>query len=209
MLNRSEEEMKTTNQITLVRLGMAFILPFFLLSPLPYGKTAGLILFIGAALTDYLDGVIARRQGTITVFGKLMDPLADKVLICSAFICFAAQNQIVPAWIVVIIMAREFMVTGIRLLAANQGLAIEAGRWGKHKTVWQIIVIIVIITGEAVRDDFLPMIIAGQNLNFDLIAFNLYFSRLTFWISVLVAVLTVISGTVYFWEHRKLVMKDV
>jgi CDP-diacylglycerol--glycerol-3-phosphate 3-phosphatidyltransferase len=183
--------MKSANQITLVRLSMAFVLPFFLLSHLPYGKTAGLVIFIGAALTDYLDGVIARRNGAISIFGKLMDPLADKVLICSAFICFAAQNQIVPAWIVVIIMAREFMVTGIRLLATNQGLAIEAGRWGKHKTVWQIIVIIVIIMGEAVRDDFLPMIISGKNLNFDLITFDLYFGRLTFWISALVAVLDV------------------
>ncbi|MDO9542463.1 MAG: CDP-diacylglycerol--glycerol-3-phosphate 3-phosphatidyltransferase [Kiritimatiellia bacterium] len=201
--------MKTANQITLVRLGLAFVLPFFLLSHLPYGKTAGLVLFIGAALTDYLDGVVARRSGGITIFGKLMDPLADKVLICSAFICFAAQNQIVPAWIVVIIMAREFMVTGIRLLAANQGLTVAAGRWGKHKTLWQIIVIIVIITGEAVRDDFLPMIIPGKNLDFDLITFNLYFSHLTFWISALVAVLTVISGAIYFWECRKLVMKDV
>lgn len=201
--------MKTANQITLIRLGLAFLLPFFLLAHLPFGKTAGLFLFIGAALTDYLDGNIARRNGTTTVFGKLMDPLADKVLICSAFICFAAQNQIVPAWIVVIIMAREFMVTGIRLLAANQGLVVEAGRWGKHKTIWQIVVIIVIITGEAIRDDFLPMIISGKNINFDLITFNLYFNHLTFWISALVAVLTVISGTIYFWECRKLVMKDV
>lgn len=199
--------MKTANQITLIRLGMAFVLPFFLLSHLPYGKTAGLAIFIGAALTDYMDGVIARRNGMITVFGKLMDPLADKVLICSAFICFAAQNQIVPAWIVVIIMAREFMVTGIRLLAANQGVAIEAGRWGKHKTLWQIIVIIVIITGEAIRDDFLPLIMSDKNLN--LTTFNMYFNHLTFWISVLVAVLTVISGTIYFWESRKLVLKDV
>lgn len=201
--------MKTANQITLIRLGLAFVLPFFLLSYLPFGKTAGLFLFIGAALTDYLDGSIARRNGTTTVFGKLMDPLADKVLICSAFICFAAQNQIVPAWIVIVIMAREFMVTGIRLLAANQGLVVEAGRWGKHKTIWQIVVIIVIITGEAMRDDFLPMIISDKNLNFDLITFNLYFNHLTFWISALVAVLTVISGTIYFWECRKLVMKDV
>lgn len=200
--------MKATNQITLIRLGLAFVLPFFLLAHLPYGKTAGLVLFIGAAFTDYLDGVIARRNGSVTIFGKLMDPLADKVLICSAFICFAAQNQIVPAWIVVIIMAREFMVTGIRLLAANQGLAIEAGRWGKHKTLWQIIVIIVIITGEAIRDDFLPMIMSDHSLHLDLMSFNRFFNHLTFWISALLAVLTVISGTIYFWQCRKLVMKD-
>jgi CDP-diacylglycerol--glycerol-3-phosphate 3-phosphatidyltransferase len=106
-------------------------------------------------------------------------------------------------------MAREFLVTGIRLLAANQGLAVEAGRWGKHKTLWQVIVIIVIIGGEAIRDDFLPVIIPGKNPGLDLLTFNRYFSYLTFWISALVAVLTVISGTVYFWKCRKLVMKDV
>jgi len=201
--------MKPSNQITLFRLCLAFTLPFFLMVSLPFGKTAGLLVFALAALTDYWDGVIARRHGSVTNFGRLMDPLADKVLICSAFICFAAQNQIVPAWIVIIIMAREFMVTGIRLIAANQGMVIEAGRWGKHKTIWQIVVILVILTGEAVRDDFLPLIYSGENCNILLTKYNMYFSYLTFWISTLVAVLTVISGTVYFWQCRKLVTKDV
>ena len=200
--------MKTANKITLIRLCLAFILPFCLMSVMPFGKTAGLALFILAALTDYWDGEIARRHGSITVFGRLMDPLADKVLICSAFICFAAQNQIVPAWIVVIIMAREFMVTGIRLLAANQGMVVEAGRWGKHKTAWQIVVILIIIMGEAIRDDFLPMIILPQNLGSFISRYNMYFGYLTYWISALVAVLTVISGTIYFWQCRKMVMKD-
>ncbi|MDD5483998.1 MAG: CDP-diacylglycerol--glycerol-3-phosphate 3-phosphatidyltransferase [Kiritimatiellae bacterium] len=201
--------MKTANQITLARLGMAFVLPFFLLSDLSFGKTAALVIFGAAALTDFWDGLIARRSGTITLFGRLMDPVADKVLICSAFICFAAQDQIVPAWIVIVIMAREFMVTGIRLLAASQGMTVVPGRWGKHKTLWQIVVIIVIILGEAVRDDLLPVINSGGgNLEFDLAAFNQYFNPLIFWIVVMVAVLTVISGTIYLWQYRKLVMKD-
>jgi len=187
---------------------MAFILPFCLMMPIAFGKTAALVLFIIAAVTDYLDGEIARRHGDITVFGKLMDPLADKVLICSAFICFAAQNQIVPAWIVVIIMAREFLVTGIRLLAANQGLLVDAGRWGKHKTAWQIAVIIVIIAGEAVRDDLLPVILPPPKLDLFLHEYNAYFGYLTYWISALVAVLTLVSGTIYFWQCRKMVMKD-
>ncbi len=201
--------MKAANSITLVRLCLAFVLPAFLLSALPFSKTAALVLFAVAALTDYWDGAIARRYGSATIFGKLMDPVADKVLICSAFVCFAAQNQIVPAWIVVIIMAREFMVTGIRLLASTQGLIVGAGRWGKHKTVWQIVVIIVIIGGEAIRDDFLPMLIANAELDSFLIHYNVYFNYLTYWISALVAVLTVVSGSIYFWHCRKLVMKDV
>jgi CDP-diacylglycerol---glycerol-3-phosphate 3-phosphatidyltransferase len=201
--------MKPSNQITLFRLCLAFTLPFFLMSSVPFGKTAGLAVFALAALTDYWDGVIARRHGSITNFGRLMDPLADKVLICSAFICFAAQNQIVPAWIVVVIMAREFMVTGIRLIAANQGTVIAAGRWGKHKTIWQIVVIIVILIGEALRDDYLPIFMPGPDLSANLVVFSRNFHFLTFWLSTLVAVLTVVSGTVYFWQCRKLVIKDV
>jgi len=201
--------MKAANKITLFRLCLAFVLPFFLMAAMPFGKTTALVLFILAALTDYWDGALARRHGSSTVFGKLMDPLADKVLICSAFICFAAQNQIVPAWIVIVIMAREFMVTGIRLLAATQGLVVEAGRWGKHKTVWQIVVIMIIIAGEAIRDDLLPVIILHPDLDLILNNYNMYFGYLTYWISALVAVLTVISGAIYFWQCRKLVMKDV
>lgn len=187
---------------------MAFVLPFLLLVDHPYFRSAGLFVFILAALTDCCDGYLARRSGTITTFGRLMDPLADKVLICSVFVCFAAQNQIVPAWIVIVIMAREFMVTGIRILAANQGLVIEAGRWGKHKTLWQIAVIVVILAGEAIRDDFLPLFFHGEKYGAFLREYNIFFSCLTFWISAMVAVLTVVSGTIYFWQNRKLVMKD-
>jgi CDP-diacylglycerol--glycerol-3-phosphate 3-phosphatidyltransferase len=176
---------------------------------LPYVKTAALVLFILAALTDYCDGYLARNHSSGTVFGKLMDPLADKVLICSAFICFTAQDQIVPAWIVVIIMAREFLVTGMRLLAANQGIVIEAGRWGKHKTLWQLTAIILIILGEAVRDDLLPAVVSVSNLQPILSRYNSYFADLTFLISILVAVLTVVSGTIYFIENRRLVLKNV
>ena len=196
--------MKTANKITLLRLLMAFLMPVFMLSDIPWGKTVALLIFVLAAATDYLDGAVARRQKSISVFGTLMDPLADKVLICSAFICFAANDQIVPAWIVVVIMTREFMVTGIRLLAANQGTIVPAGRWGKHKTLWQMLVILVILAGEAFRTDYL----APSGAPLDVLTFDRYFHILTYWISALVAVLTVISGTIYFWQCRKLVMKD-
>lgn len=196
--------MKTANKITLLRLAMAFLLPVFMLSGIPWGKTISLLIFIFASATDYVDGAVARRQKSTSVFGTLMDPLADKVLICSAFICFAAQNQIVPAWIVVIIITREFMVTGIRLLATNQGTIVPAGRWGKHKTLWQMLVILAIMSGEAFRADYLAL--AGAAV--DVLTFDRYFHILTYWISALVAVLTVVSGTIYFWQCRKLVMKD-
>lgn len=200
--------MKLPNVLTISRLVMAFIMTIFLTAPLPFGKTLGLLVFLLAALTDYWDGRLARRSQGITAFGQLMDPLADKVLVCAAFICFAAMNQIVPAWIVVVIIAREFMVTGLRLLAAGQGQIISADRWGKHKTAWQIAVIGIILLGVALRDDILPRCLPPATLKGFL---NHYFTPVFDWvtlgIAVLVAVLTVVSGTIYFWRFKGLVLK--
>ena len=184
------------------------VLPLFLTCFIPFGKTIALFVFLLAALTDYWDGRLARGRGVVTVFGQLMDPLADKVLIGSAFICFVALDQIVPAWIVVIIIAREFMVTGLRLLAASQGKIIPAGRWGKHKTIWQIIAITVIIAGLAVREDLLPFVLDGDALyNFLSNTYNPLFHKLTIGVAGLVAVLTVVSGTVYFWRCKEWVLR--
>jgi len=198
--------MNLSNQLTVSRFGMAFILTIFLTLPIPFGKTIGLFVFILAALTDYWDGRLARRTGTVTAFGQLMDPLVDKVLICAAFISFVAIHQIVPAWIVIIILTREFMVTGLRLLAANQGRVIPAGRGGKHKTVWQMGVICIILIGLAMREDLLPLMMKGDELQTFLdLYYNKYFNYVTFWLSAMVAVLTVLSGSVYLWQCRYLV----
>ena len=200
--------MNLSNQLTVSRFGMAFVLTIFLTLPIPFGKTIGLIVFVMAALTDYWDGWLARRMGTVTAFGQLMDPLVDKVLICAAFVSFVAIHQIVPAWIVIIILTREFMVTGLRLLAANQGRVIPASRWGKHKTVWQMMVIGIILIGVAVREDLLPFLLQGEALTAFL---EMYYDRcfhyVTFWLSALVAVLTVLSGSLYLWQCRQLVQK--
>jgi len=198
--------MNISNQLTVSRFGMAFVLAIFLTLPIPFGKTIGLIVFVMAALTDYWDGWLARRMGTVTAFGQLMDPLVDKVLICAAFVSFVAINQIVPAWIVIIILTREFMVTGLRLLAANQDRVIPASRWGKHKTVWQMVVISIILAGLAAREDLLPLLLEGETLpTFLNLYYDRYFHYVTFWLSALVAVLTVFSGSVYFWQCRQLV----
>lgn len=198
--------MNLSNQLTVSRFGMAFILTIFLTLPIQFGKTIGLFVFVIAALTDYWDGRLARRTGTVTAFGQLMDPLVDKVLICAAFVSFVAINQIVPAWIVIIILTREFMVTGLRLLAANQGRVIPASRWGKHKAVWQMVVIGIILIGLATREDLLPFLWNGDNLPMFLdLHYDRYFHYVTFWLSALVAILTVLSGSVYLWQCRQLV----
>ena len=106
-----------------------------------WGYTAGLILFVAASITDYFDGAIARRRNLVTDFGKLMDPVADKVLMAAAFICLIPEHAI-PAWAAIVIISREFMITGLRLLAASKGQVLPADKMGKHKTVWQMVTVI-------------------------------------------------------------------
>ena len=198
--------MNLSNQLTLSRLAMALVMSVFLTLPIPFGKTIGLGIFLVAALTDFWDGRLARRSGTVTAFGQLMDPLVDKVLVCSAFVSFVANNQIVPAWIVIIILTREFIVTGVRLLAANQGRVVPVSRWGKHKTLWQMIVITLIIAGLAGREDLLPFFLQTGNVQeFRDVYYDRYFGYLTLWLSAMVAVFTLFSGTLYLWQFRKVI----
>src|SRR5882762_7549558 len=144
LLARSEGELATAlemnlpNKLTISRfiLTIAFLAVIF--SQSRYHETISLILFGAASLTDYFDGKIARDRKLITNFGVLMDPLADKILVCSAFIAFVGINWI-PAWMVVIIVARELAITGLRLLAASKNVVLAAEGYGKHKTVSQIV----------------------------------------------------------------------
>ncbi len=106
-----------------------------------WGYSAGLALFIAASITDYLDGEIARRRNLVTDFGKLMDPLADKIMMAAAFICLIPEHAI-PSWAVIVIISREFLITGLRLLAAGKGVVLSADKLGKHKTVWQIVCVL-------------------------------------------------------------------
>ena len=135
--------MNLPNKLTVSRfvLTVAFLVVFFAQLPL-FHDTFALILFSAAGLTDYFDGKIARRDKLITNFGILMDPLADKILTCSAFIAFVDRN-LMPAWMVVIIVARELAITGLRLLAASKQVVLAAEGFGKHKTISQIVTIVV------------------------------------------------------------------
>ncbi|MDA0812966.1 MAG: CDP-diacylglycerol--glycerol-3-phosphate 3-phosphatidyltransferase [Verrucomicrobia bacterium] len=137
--------MNIPNQLTLARLVLtAIFVAVVSIDSLPERYSIGLMLFIIAAITDFLDGYIARKHSLITNFGKLMDPLADKVLMCSAFVILT-RDDLIPAWIVIAMLAREFLVTGLRLLATSQGAVLAADSLGKLKTVLQIVTIIYLL----------------------------------------------------------------
>jgi CDP-diacylglycerol---glycerol-3-phosphate 3-phosphatidyltransferase len=133
--------MNLPNQLTLARLVVTLPFVWALSVDWPGSKTLALCLFAAASLTDYADGVIARRYNLVTVFGQLMDPLVDKIMTVSAFICLVGLDDI-PAWVVILIVSREFAITGLRAIAASRGRTLPAEKLGKHKTVWQMISII-------------------------------------------------------------------
>jgi len=132
--------MNLPNKLTMARLGLTVVFVFCFVFEFPLRFTTAFAVFALAALTDMLDGIIARRWNLSTDFGKLMDPLADKILTASAFICLISFGAI-PAWAVILIISREFLITGLRSLAAAKGHVIPADNLGKHKTTWQMITI--------------------------------------------------------------------
>lgn len=143
--------MNLPNKLTILR--MILIVPFVIFMLLPVGGAAAkwiaLALFVIASATDWLDGYIARRDNLVTTFGKFMDPQADKLLVCAAMICLVEMGKI-PAWIVIVIMSREFIISGFRTVAADKGVVIAASYWGKFKTVSQMIMIILMIADISV-----------------------------------------------------------
>ncbi len=177
-------EMNLPNKLTILRVLMIPFFVFFMLYPdaPEWMKWAALAVFVAASLTDLLDGKIARKYNLITNFGKFMDPLADKLLVCSALICFVATAQ-VPAWVVIVIISREFIVSGFRLIASDKGVVLAAGMSGKIKTVLQMIMTIVVIAD-----------IPG----FELIEQLLIYASL---------IMTVVSLADYLW-HNKDVLKN-
>ena len=138
--------MNLPNKLALFRVVLIPFFVFFLLAPYfeGYGNYIAVAIFIVASITDFLDGKIARKYNLVTNFGKFMDPLADKLLVCSALICLI-QLELIPAWVVIIIIAREFIISGFRLVASDNGVVIAASYWGKFKTAFQMLTVIVLI----------------------------------------------------------------
>ena len=141
--------MNLPKKLTMFRgILIPFFVVFLLVDITTIDKWIALAIFIVASLTDLLDGKIARKYNLVTNFGKFMDPLADKLLVCSALICLVELSKI-PAWIVIVIIAREFIISGFRLIASDNGVVIAASYWGKFKTTFQIVMICLMIADLA------------------------------------------------------------
>lgn len=173
--------MNLPNKLTIFRVILIPFFVVFMLAPIcpGYANYIAVAIFIVASLTDLLDGKIARKYNLVTDFGKFMDPLADKLLVCAAMICLIETGQL-AAWIVIVIISREFIISGFRLVAADNGVVIAASYWGKFKTTFQMLMVIVLI------------------LNFD----NRYFQILGNVLTYIALVLTVVSLIDYLWKNR-------
>ncbi len=196
--------MNLPNKLT---TGRILLVPFFvaaLLLDFPAGDIAALVIFAAASITDLLDGKIARKRNLVTDFGKFADPLADKILVLAALLCFV-QNGLCDCVAVIIVLFREFSVTSIRLIAASKGKVVAANIWGKVKTVSQMIAVIAILLMQIILD--LPSL--GVEISEDFIlAFNSavpVISEILVWIS---AVFAVISGVIYIYRNRSFI-KDM
>jgi len=199
--------MNLPNKLTASRfvLTVAFLAVMF--SPVKFRETIALTLFVAAAISDWLDGEIARRRKLITNFGILMDPLVDKIMVCSAFIAFVGLEWL-PAWMAVVVVARELAITGLRLLAASKSVVLAAERFGKHKTISQITAIISIFVWRIIEMDQWGAPgreIFGWHL-FDGRPWVWWFAGAATWLAV---ILTFVSGGLYLWRNRALYMDDI
>lgn len=198
--------MNLPNKLTASRFLLTVLFLWALFSPFRYNDTLALFFFCLAGVTDFLDGRIARSRNLITNFGKLMDPLADKIMTCSAFIAFAESTHMkldapvkVAAWMVIIIVAREFAITGLRLLAASKNVVLAAERFGKHKTISQIVCLIALLVVDACQEwpvalkDFLMPWVPT-------------FAEVMLWVTV---ALTLASGVIYLWRNRRMYLDDM
>ena len=205
--------MNLPNTLTVSRLTAAMVLMLAMALPIPFSTSFALLLFVAASITDYFDGHLARTVYGTTAFGKLMDPLADKVLVCAALIGFVGIRlpfepaySLIPAWVVVVIIAREFAVTGLRLLAAKENRIISAGSWGKLKTVGQMTAIIATFVLLAVREDVLRFFEIPERF---LRLYDSAFLWTSWTLSALVVLLTLFSGWKYFADHLDLVTSEM
>src|SRR5437899_12078629 len=191
--------MNWANRITLSRLALTVFFVVLLSSSWQYARTTALVIFLIAGLTDFIDGEVARRYGVITNFGKLMDPIVDKIMVAAAFISLVPLKA-VPAWAATTVLARDFLITGLRMMASAKGKILPAERLGKQKTSWQIITVIfflALLSADELR-------FAGETSTWWLRAWH-EGGPVLVWITV---TLTIYSGLGFTWRNRELIAPD-
>ncbi len=206
--------MNLPNKLTVLRLILVPVFMIFTIVDNVWMRLFALIIFIAASLTDLFDGHLARKYGEVTDFGKFLDPLADKILITAAFVCFVGMRELhVPSWMVVLIIGREFMITGLRTLAASKGRVIAADRSGKFKTTSQItgvILILIILCVNSILEDYFHLtpaqLIERQGTD-SMIGSALVWS--SYWIVFITTILTLASGTSYLYKNRQLLRENI
>ena len=196
--------MNLANKLTLIRI---ILVPVFLIfiagkGIIPYSSTIATAIFVLASITDKLDGYIARSRNQITNFGKFMDPLADKLLVTAALISLV-ELHIVPGWAAVIIIAREFAVSGLRAIAAAQGRVIAASWWGKIKTVIQIIALILLLLKVNINDfEYLTKLVDSNDM------WKQFFNVVPSIMLMAAVIITLISGYEYFKHNKEAISTD-
>lgn len=188
--------MNIANKLTVSRIFLTLVFMGFLFLEEPLFKVLALATFILASWTDFLDGFLAKKRNEISLFGKFMDPIADKVLVIAAFLAFV-EMKLIPAWIVLIIVFREFIITGLRLIALAKGEVIQAERIGKHKTISQMVSIYVILF-------FIIFKAYGASVfGFWNDSFEYLYKGIIFYVMVVTALLTLISGLSYLKQNKR------
>jgi CDP-diacylglycerol--glycerol-3-phosphate 3-phosphatidyltransferase len=191
--------MNWANRLTLSRLLLTIAFVVMLNSSWHYARTCALVIFLVAGLTDFVDGEIARRYGFITNFGKLMDPLVDKIMMAAAFISLVPL-QAIPAWAATTVVARDFLITGLRMMATARGRVLPAERLGKQKTSWQVVTVLfflVLLSLNELRH-------ASEGSTW---WFRAWHEAGPVLVGITVA-LTIYSGVAYAWRHRELIASD-
>lgn len=196
--------MNLPNKLTVSRFVLTVAFVAAMVSEVRWHETVSLVLYVAAALTDLFDGMIARRRKLVTNFGILMDPLADKILVCAAFITFVDRDW-VPAWMAIMIVARELAITGLRLLSAAKNVVLGADSGGKLKTTWQNIAIIstLIWASYGGWGDWGTAVFGLTVLGY---AWSWLFIKMALWMAILT---TIYSGGAYLWRNRGVYMQDM
>jgi CDP-diacylglycerol--glycerol-3-phosphate 3-phosphatidyltransferase len=187
--------MNLANKLTISRIILAGIFILFLFVKGPGAKFVAMAVFLAACVTDYYDGYIARKSRSVTAFGKLMDPIADKILMLGAFLAFV-EMKIIPAWTVMVIIARELVITGIRIMALSQKKVLGAETGGKHKTVSQMVAVIAILIFLIIRD-------SGFALRY-----AVYFKTAVYLLMLTTVAMTLTSGISYMARNKAVFMGE-